>query len=55
MAARIPAIGDVTQAHRLPGVVVGLLFDIVEVTVLFRQETYRLATPIRVAWTNLAR
>lgn len=53
-AARMPAIEVVTQAHRLPGVVVGFLFDTLEVTFLFKQETYRLATPTRIAWTNLA-
>ena len=46
MAARIPATRIVTHAHRLPGVIVGFLFDIAEVTSLTRLETYQLATTV---------
>lgn len=55
MAAGHPATATVTHAHRLPGVIVGFLSDVIEVTSLSEQEDYRLAASMVTAWVDLAR
>lgn len=55
MTSRFPATRSVTHAHRLPGVIVDSLSDIVRVTLLSGQETFRLVAPMLTAKVNLAR